>query len=381
MEKISNLELRKYIINAQLSRLLLAEYNDLKQVIAGTDYVQLDTIHVTERAHHHVLWTRYPGYKKEMLDDLMSSRQVFEYWTHAASILPIESFKYTLRRKQNFSWHNHITDTREFKELLIYVYERICNEGALSASDFNDKNPHPNEIWSWKHSRYALEHLFQQGTLMVAGRNKFRKIFDLTERVYPQSEKIECPSTEEAAEFQVTRAISALGAATEKQIINYLRFSDAESIKKMIAQQSADGRVNPVKYHNKVYYTSVNPTVQQEYPEQVFILSPFDNLIINRQRILDIFDFDYKLECYLPAAKRKYGFFSMPLLYQDRFIGLLDAKADRKGKVLLINNLIKFAKLNESEEKLLNSALEDFAAFNNCRTIDFNPSFTEKKPK
>jgi hypothetical protein len=113
--------------------------------------------------------------------------------------------------------------------------------------------------------------------------------------------------------------------------------------------------------------------LQQEYPEKVFILSPFDNLIINRQRILDVFDFDFKLECYLPAAKRKYGFFSMPLLYQDRFIGLLDAKAERKNKVLLINNLIKFTKLSKKEEKLLQSAIEDFAVFNNCQTIDFNP--------
>ena len=372
MDKIKVKDIKKYIINAQLQD-LSDQANELKKVIDKLGYIQLDTIHVTERAHHHVLWTRFPAYKSQMLTDLMAENKIFEYWSHAASILPIESFRYSLVRKHNFAWHNEITDSADFQTLLTHVYERICQEGALSSSDFDDKYRKPRETWSWKLSRYALEYLFQQGKLMVARRDKFRKVYDLTERVYPQSEQITCSNPQETAEYQVTKAISTLGAATEKQIYGYLRFADRQNMKKMITKFTDMGIIKLWEYRGKVYFTTALPTVQQEYPEKVFILSPFDNLIINRQRILDVFDFDFKLECYLPAAKRKYGFFSMPLLYQDRFIGLLDAKAERKNKVLLINNLIKFTKLSKKEEKLLQSAIEDFAVFNNCQTIDFNP--------
>jgi len=373
MDKIKEKDIKKYIINAQLPR----QDSNVRAVISHLGYIQLDTIHVTERAHHHVLWTRFPAYKSQMLTDLMAENKIFEYWSHAASILPIESFRYSLVRKQNFAWHNQVTDSAEFKILLIHVYDRICSEGALSSRDFDDKHRKPRETWSWKRSRYALEYLFQQGKLMVAKRDKFRKVYDLTERVYPQSQQITCPTFQETAEFQVVKAISTLGAATAKQIYGYLRFASSVNVKNVIAEFTSQGKIKPWEYNGKVYYTTASPTMQ-EYPEKVFILSPFDNLIINRQRILDVFDFDYKLECYLPQAKRKYGFFSMPLLYQDRFIGLLDAKAERKNKVLMINNLIKITKLSKKEEKLLLSAIEDFAVFNNCQTIDFNPTRKEQ---
>jgi uncharacterized protein len=128
--------------------------------------------------------------------------------------------------------------------------------------------------------------------------------------------------------------------------------------------------VKAIENGGKVYYTEASLPEIRDYPDKVFIISPFDNLIINRKRILNIFDFDYKLECYTPAVKRKYGFFSMPLLYQDRFIGLLDAKAIRKTQVLQINNLYLKKKIAKSEEKLLQAALEEFAAFNNCKSIE-----------
>ena len=374
MRKISDKEIKKLIISAQyLAGENVTGFTELSETFRNLGYVQLDTIHVTERAHHHILWSRNPSYDQQMLTDLMAENKVFEYWSHAASILQIESFKYTLRRKQNFAWHNEVTDSADFQTLLTHVYERICQEGALSSSDFDDKHRKPREIWSWKLSRYALEYLFQQGKLMVARRDKFRKVYDLTERVYPESREIVSPSPDEIAAYQINQAISAHGALTEKEIRDYLKFADAASISKVIKEYVTKGSIKPVEYNNKVYYTSAQTPQFEDYPEKVCILSPFDNFIINRRRILDIFNFDYKLECYLPAAKRKFGFFSMPLLYQDRFIGLLDAKAERKKKVLQINNLIKFTKLSNREEKLLQSAIEDFAAFNNCQTIDLNP--------
>ena len=374
MDKISKKEIKKLIISAQyLAGENRAGFTELSETFRNLGYVQLDTIHVTERAHHHVLWSRNPAYDQQMLTDLMTENKVFEYWSHAASILPIESFKYTLRRKQNFAWHNEVTDSADFQTLLTHVYERICQEGALSSRDFNDKHRKPRETWSWKLSRYALEYMFQQGKLMVAKRDKFRKVYDLTERVFPESKDIIFPDPDEIAAYQITQAISALGAATEKDIRDYLRFADAASIKKVIEKYTLSERIKQVEYNGIIYYIASQSPQYEDCPEKVFILSPFDNLIINRKRILDVFDFDYKLECYLPAVKRKFGFFSMPILYQDRFIGLLDAKAERKNKVLQINNLIQFTKLNKREEKLLNSAIEDFAVFNNCQTIDFNP--------
>jgi uncharacterized protein len=232
MDKISDKELKKYIINAQLHR----QEHNVKAVIDNLGYVQIDTIHVTERAHHHVLWSRFPEYNSELLSGLLAQRQVFEYWSHAASILPIESFHYSLIRKQNFAWNNEVTRSKEFRDLLPMVYDRICSEGALSSRDFKDKNVNSGEAWSFKLSRFALEYLLHQGKLMVARRDKFRKLYDLKERVYPESQNISCPSLLETARYQVSKAISALGAATDKEINAYLRFSDTKSVKEIIAE-------------------------------------------------------------------------------------------------------------------------------------------------
>ncbi|MCF7912528.1 MAG: winged helix DNA-binding domain-containing protein [Candidatus Cloacimonetes bacterium] len=366
MAKISDKELKKYIINAQLLR----QESNVKGVIDNLGYVQIDTIHVTERAHHHVLWSRFSDYNSDMLTELHAGNQVFEYWSHAASILPIESFRYSLLRKRNFAWHNEITDTKEFHLLLGKVYKRIYAEGALSSSDFDDKNLAPGEMWSWKMSRYALEYLLHQGKLMVARRIKFRKVYDLTQRVYPESEHITCPPVKEAAEYQVSQALSALGAATEREIYGYLSLVDRVNIKNVLADYTKQRRIREFENRGQVYYSAESQPKMIDYPDKVFILSPFDNLIINRKRIFEIFGFDYKLECYVPKVKRKYGFFSMPLLYQDRFIGLMDAKADRKSQVLQINNLHISEALSPYEEKLLFRAIEDFASFNNCHSIE-----------
>ncbi len=183
MQKISGELIRKIILNAQgLTNGSEHQVMKPENIIHKLGYVQLDTIHVTQRAHHHIIWSRSPAYNTTQLSDLMAENKVFEYWSHAASILPISSFKYTLERKKNFAWHNEITDTQEFKELLEVVYQRICQEGALSSADFDDKNLEPGEMWGWKLSRYALEYLFQQGKLLVARRDKFKKYMTSREK-------------------------------------------------------------------------------------------------------------------------------------------------------------------------------------------------------
>ena len=372
MQKITGELIRKIILNAQ-GLTSGSEHQAMKaeNIIQKLGYVQLDTIHVTQRAHHHIIWSRSPVYTTTQLSDLMAENKVFEYWSHAASILPIAAFPYTLERKKNFAWHNEITDSREFKELLAQVYQRVQNDGALSSADFDDKNFQLGEMWGWKLSRYALEYLFQQGKLMVARREKFKKVYDLTERVYPASVSISIPDQDETAQFQIDQALSALGCATIKDISEFLRFASIQSIKKIVEKYEQAGRIRPVLFNDAVYYLPEKDIELIEYQEKVMIISPFDNLIINRKRLKKIFDLDYSLECYLPISKRKFGFFSMPLLYHDRFIGLIDLKADRTAGTLLIKRLHLFNESDAYIKKLLNIALEEFAGFNSCVNIKF----------
>lgn len=368
MEKISKRELKKLILRAQ-GFLRHEEYYDTEKVINDLGYIQIDTINVTQRAHHHILYTRSRSYSPENLQMMMKEKQVFEYWSHAASILPISSYRYSLLRKKRFNWQNSITRSKEFKEILPQVYDRVKKEGALTSKDFDDKPIVPGEMWYVKLSRLALEFLFHQGKLMIKERINFRKVYDLTERVFPAGMDMELPAKKEAAEYQLRMAVSSLGAVSFKDASEYLCIAGEDELFEAKKRLLGSGELKEVECEDFIYLVPAEQTESLGFKQRVFILSPFDNLIINRKRLKRIFDFDFKLECYIPAKKRKFGFFAMPLLYEDRFIGMIDLKAERKKKNLIIKNLILWEKLSLEQISLLKYELEKFAVFNECTRI------------
>lgn len=334
-------------------------------------YVQIDTISVVERAHHHILAARLPGYRHEWLDQA----SVFEYWAHAAAYLPWRDFRYTLPRKERIKANGHDwfhADKTEADRVL----ERIRAEGPLMARHFEAAKA-TTGWWDWKPAKRALEYLFMAGELMVV-RQGFQKVFDLTERVLPQDTDTRSPTPREQAEWYVDRTLDAWGLAARDEFA-YQRKECTEGIDAVLRDREDEGDLVRVRVDGlpKVDYWLRSADlgrvdVLKAPGRSLRILSPFDPFLIHRKRMRRLFGFDFAIECYLPAAKRTFGYFALPLLQGDAFVGLLDAKADRSSGTLVVRNLrYDGAPKNRARfEHFLNTALVDYAKFNGVAPSD-----------
>ncbi|MEZ4829162.1 MAG: crosslink repair DNA glycosylase YcaQ family protein [Bacteroidia bacterium] len=346
------------------------------QAIEQISYVQIDTISVAARAHHHVFWSRIPDYQPEMLDRLISEKkEIFEYWSHAAAYLPMKDYRFSLPRKIALAEGQQHWFERDH-QLMQMVVERIREEGPLQSKDFGEDEKR-SEWWGWKPTKIALEHLFQQGTLMVSRKN-FQKVYDLTERVLPPGIDTTVPSADEMARHLITRAIEAHGFASEAEI-SYLRKGIKTIVSQNLREMTKEGLVIPVKLEGSEQKYFSLPGLPEAAPssirkKQIHILSPFDNLVIQRKRLTDIFGFDYQIECYVPQPKRKFGYYCLPVLWGDTFIGRLDPKADRKKGVFYIQKLWLEDTVIHSEEMLtaLAGKIKDFAEFCGCSEVVVN---------
>jgi len=358
------------------------------QVIKKLGYIQIDTINVINRAHHHTLWTRLPDYRLVHLDELLATdRQIFEYWGHAASYLPMSDYRYYRpAMRQSFDPHSKWEQERlrNFGHLMQPVLERIRAEGPLSVKDFAaPENGVKNRWGGRKPEKVALEMLLWRGELMVTRRDKFHRIYDLTERVLPAEIDTTLPTGEELTRFHVRRALQAFGIATEKEICGHLQLAGKDKIKTVINEQVNAGELLEVMIEGQSQVNWTKPDYLENLDQplndpKIHFLSPFDNLIIQRQRIKRLFDFDYTLECYVPAAKRKWGYFVLPIIWGDRLIGRLDPKADRKKKELIVKSLQFEPGFEEFDAILpiLAEGLNGLARFNGCDKIIIEKSNT-----
>ena len=393
---LSTIEAKKIALKAQLLDGYPVQASGkagVAHIIDRLGYLQIDTISVIKRSHHHTLWLRHQDYHEEMLHDLQAKDfAVFEYWTHAMSYLPISDFRYYLPRMRNFAdpkskWAQQQVQTCQ--HLFDPILERIRKEGPLSSKDFE---PSPGKQsgtwWDWKPAKSALELLFWRGDLMIRERKNFHKIYDLTERVLPAQIDTTLPEPGELGMFWVRRALSAFGLATERQMRRFLQPESSRDAEQQIASKELIVRtiqtlvdaneLIPVTIEDDQttrYYTT-HQTLEQitTFPlsARVNLLSPFDNLIIQRDRAKALFGLDYTLECYVPEEKRMYGYFVLPILWGTDFVGWLDPKADRKQKTLVIINLNLHADFRVTDEFLteLSQTLIDLAHFNECENIE-----------
>jgi uncharacterized protein len=339
-------------------------------IIRHLGYIQIDTLSVVARAHHHVLWSRNHKYREEELHQLLKSRNIFEYWSHAASYLPMEDFRFSLPRKQLYH-DGHAHWFAKNKRIMKYVLDRIHAEGPLQSKDFETDRKR-GSWFDWKPAKIALEQLFMEGTLMVSERKGFQKVYDLTERVIPSNVNTEMPTEEEYAEHLVRNNMRSLGIFSLKDVI-HLRSNMQHAVKHTLAEFIDSGLLEEVKIEGAKtgYYRTVEKRTALKKPNRLSarLLSPFDNLVIRRERLKDIFGFDYTLECYLPEHKRKYGYFSLPVLYGDHFLGSLDPKADRASGVFYVKSL-HLERFDADIAEALATELRRFAAFNSCTEFD-----------
>lgn len=346
-----------------------------KRVLEHLGYIQIDTLSVIERAHHHTLWTRIPDYQPDYLRQLVRERSAFEYWFHAASYLPMSNYRFVLPQmsaiKRGESPHYTNVDAKYMRQ----VFDRIRIDGPLKARNFESTTKSNAKWWNWKPTKRALEKLFMQGDLMITDRDGMEKVYDLTERVLPDDTNTSEPSLLEFSEYLINVSMRANGFTTLKQL-THLRPGDTlrKMLNTILQQKIEQGSLieYPIDGTSTVYTTQNNLDAKINRPAtNVRLLSPFDNAIIHRNRVQQLFKFDYRLECYIPKEKRQFGYFCLPILYKDRLVGRVDCKAHRKiGDFELVN--LHLESKNISLDNFIPhfaKIVYRFAKFNDCRSI------------
>ncbi len=345
-------------------------------------YLQIDTLSVVERAHHHTMWSRVSNYQQGYLNELIHQRKIFEHWFHAASYLPMQDYRFALPKmeaiKQGKVPYYNKVDTKTLNNVL----DKIRIDGPLKAKDFKSNKTKSGTWWNWKPAKQALERLFMQGDLMISKREGMEKVYELRERVLPTHINTQSPDMLEFAEYLVNSATKAYGFTSVKHI-THLRSNVPlnKAVNDILHQQVEQGLLTILTTDNmpKTYIeTSLLNTHIPPSPKGVKLLSPFDNALIHRDRLEQVFDYHYRLECYVPKAKRQYGYFCLPILYKNTIVGRADCKAHRSTQLFELINLHIEKTLNDTDafiEALVETVLS-FAHFNHCNTV----KLTQVKP-
>jgi len=349
--------------------------------IQHLSYIQIDTISVIQRAHHHTLWNRNPRYKPSHLEQLLAQKQVFEYWSHAAAYLPMQHYRFSLIRKNAIACGEQNHWYKRDEKMIKHVLERITAEGPLMAKDFEHKGP-KIAAWGSKPAKQALEYLFMQGDLMIPKRQNFHKVYDLTERVLPNDINTTPPTPSEHAHFLTKRFLLANGLGQLSEIpylLKQIKPLLSKALEEMLENNELISlEIKSVDEKNQ-YFALPESLALLEKPlarSKLKILSPFDNLLIQRKRMVALFDFDYQIECYVPQQKRQYGYFVLPILWRGRFAARIDCKADRKTGTLLIHRIFIEPWLKDTEAFIdaFQAELKNFMKFNQCHEITLSNS-------
>lgn len=314
-----------------------------RNAIDHIGYVQIDTISVVERAHHHVFYSRVPKFKPAMTNQMLLDGDIFEYWTHAAAFLPIADFRFSLPYKHAIKsgqthWYRN-PDRKLMGELLA----RIRSDGPIRSQDLESNTSKREGWWDWKPAKKALEQMYMEGDLMVCDREGFQKTYDLTERVLPSHVDTHMPSMDEFAVHIVDQQLRCHGIASLKGLTYQRRNSELrKTVKSLVLERLSQGLLEQMQLPSGEVFILETGALDKRLPRlsnRMLILSPFDNSVIQRERLRSLFQYDYQIECYVPAAKRQYGYFCLPLLYRGEFIGRMDCKVHRKDRHLEIKSL------------------------------------------
>ena len=359
-----------------------------RKAIHHLGYIQIDSISVVERAHHHVLHSRVPKFKPAMTNQMLLDGDIFEYWSHAAAFLPIADYRFSLPYKQaikngQIHWYKN-PDQKLMAELLA----RIASDGPLRSRDLDSNISKGAGWWDWKPAKKALEQLYMQGDLMVSDREGFQKTYDLTERVLPSRINTQLPSTAEFAQHLLDQQLRCHGLVSIKGV-TYLRRNTQlrQAVKDLITKRLAAGSLEQVQISSGELFMIETGALERPLPRlggRLLILSPFDNAVIQRSRLKALFNYDYQIECYVPAAKRQYGYFSLPLLFRGEFIGRMDCKAHRKTahlEIKLAHFEPQWIERHKGKESLMIDefvkAISLFCKFQQCNSV----SLTQVEPK
>ena len=330
-----------------------AKKADVLATVRSMNVLQIDTIHIVARSPYLVLWSRLGDYPPAWLDELLTEGALFEYWSHAACFLPIEDYPhYRCQMLHLEAVGYERTALRLASEPLAHIelIEHVREKGPVRASDFDHTDGRKgNGWWDWKPDKLRLETLFTAGEIMVKRRDKFHRIYDVRERVLPPHllDDAAVPTRDAVNQHWTLAAVKAMGLAPARWIGDYFRHAgrvprphpDALADTGALLRVRVEGWANPAYVHpdhTNLMRAALKNKLQPSYNT---LLSPFDPLVWDRERALTLFNFDYRIECYTPEAKRKYGYFTLPILVCGTLVGRLDAKAHRADGVFEVRAL------------------------------------------
>lgn len=325
---------------------------DVLAAIERMALLQIDTIQVVARSPYLVLFSRLGPYDPAWLDQTLAEGAIYEYWAHEACFVPTQDYGLLRHRMLDpsgmgwkFSARWMETHRKEIEALLAHIRA----QGPVRSADFERKGAGKGTgWWDWKPEKRHLEVLFTAGQLMVAERRNFQRVYDLAERVLPHwDDRRDLPTVEAAQAAMVRHSCRALGVVKAGWVADYYRLKRGKYDAALHTLADA-GELMPVRIegwkHDAFVHRDLAPLLAQaeagELASKVStLLSPFDPVVWDRKRAAELFDFDYRLECYTPAEKRKHGYFVLPILSRGKLVGRLDAKAHRKQGVFEVKAL------------------------------------------
>jgi uncharacterized protein YcaQ len=316
-----------------------AKKEDVLESIRRMGVLQIDSISVVARSPYLVLWSRIGAYDPAWLDELLAEGKIFEYWSHAACFIPIED--YGLYRRLML---DKTDKTRVWMEAhpdaLERVMEHIRKEGPVRSAEFARTDGKAGGWWEWKPEKRALEHLFAAGELMISRRENFHRVYDLRESVLanalPNWEDALAPTEQEVRRALALKAVRALGVAVPRWVPDYFRTPKRGGASLLEELEDEGSLLRAEIEGDPAYVHPENAPLAEEVisgrtrSSVTTQLSPFDPVVWDRDRASELFGFDYKIEVYTPAARRRYGYYSLPILHDGALVGRLDAKAHRK---------------------------------------------------
>ncbi len=343
---------------------------DLFQLVETLGYVQLDSIRTVERAHHHILFSRNQTYRPKQLDRLYAKGQCLtEQWTHDASIIPAKWFPYWKHRFPKVKaaylksawWQKRVQDPERAIE---QVWAQIDQSGPSAARHFETEKENVRETWwGWTPQKAALEYLWRTGELAVARRDNFQKVYDRTERVLLADHAEPEVTHTDFVDWACRSALDRLGIATAGEIARFWDAVNPKDAAQWLEKNGADGAIpvcviDPKGSGKRDAFA--RPDIEEvlrdteDPPSRIRLISPFDPVIRDRQRLKRLFNFDYRIEIFVPAAKRTYGYYVFPILEGERFIGRIDLKAFRNEDRLAVQGLwmepkVKLSKLRRQK--------------------------------
>lgn len=330
--------------------------DDLHGVIHDLGFVQLDSINTVARAHDLILWSRRPRYAPKALKHLYErDKRLFEHWTHDAAVIPLEFYpQWHLRRTRDAQrlkaqWKNWRREG--FEAQFKTVLDHIRDHGACGSSDVGkDEKRGSGGWWDWHPSKTALEYLWRSGALAVVGRDGFQKKYDLTERVIDEglSDPARAPDKAQTVDWCCAQALARLGFGTHTELAAFwAHITPAEAKAWCLAQKSAgqlievnvtgaDGSVKPAYARPDL---PEDPALDSRASTRLRVLSPFDPMLRDRKRAERLFSFHYRVEMFVPAPQRIYGYYVFPILQGDSIVGRVDMKAFRDRDTLHVRAL------------------------------------------